>query len=387
MITPCENMLKVFRHEMPEWIPVITMVDNYQVPRGMDEELASNLNCVTFSKKLGLDIMERYEEARYEKMGEVRRYEMPIFKEKYHNVSFKTELDGDMLQRTWETPHGTIRALFRSVTYDVGIEAAVATEFPVEYPIKAPEDFAAFRDIFEDLEYEVVPEGVIEMEKRKKVIGDEGIFILWAPSSPLGMAVRYFMGVEFLTNAYCYHRVELEELLNIIGEKFLQKQRLLADLDCDGTNNADDTTTLAISPRMFEELEIPYLQRASKINHDQGKLYLHHSCGHIHDLLDLYTETGMDAVDILTVEPVGNCTIADAKRRLDPKVAMIPGFELGAINSGDVERMRTMVKSYFEDGRPGDNFMPVLFPQPNNSTMEQMEIVAEEAKKYQHMVG
>jgi len=387
MTTRRENLLRVFQHQMPEWIPVIGMVDNYQVPVGMDKELASDLNIVSFSRYFGLDIMERYEEARYEKMGEFRRYETPIVKEVYHRVQVSNKREGNRLYRTWETPYGKLRTTFETVSYQFSGSREVGTEFPIEYPVKGPQDFKAFASVFEDVEYQVDPEGVAALNKRIAEIGDDGITILWAPSSPLGMCVRYYTGVETLAYAYFDCRRALEELLEIIGESFLKKQRLLAELGADGTINGDDTTTRAISPAMFRDLEMSYLNRAAAINHAQKKLYVHHSCGHIDGLLDLYAKTGMDAVDILTVKPLGDCTIKDAKRRLGKQIVMIPGFETLTMDRGSFEEIRSMVRQFFEDAKPGDNFMPVLYPQPYTSTLERLQVVVDEARKCQRIVG
>ena len=45
MITRRENLLKVFRHEIPEWIPIVGWVDAYNQPnrKGMDKGLADAL--------------------------------------------------------------------------------------------------------------------------------------------------------------------------------------------------------------------------------------------------------------------------------------------------------------------------------------------------------
>lgn len=387
MITRRENLLRAYRHEMPEWIPVIGMVDNYQIPVGLENRLGSDLNIVTFSRFFGLDIVERYEEARYEKMGEFRRYATPIVKEIHHNVDVSNRREGVRLFRTWKTPYGEIRTTFETVNYPSFDSQATGTEFPTEYPVKSHEDLRAFASIFEDLEYEVDPAGVQGLRQRVAEIGDDGITLVWCPSTPLGMCVRYYMGVETL--AYCYHdcRNELEELLEIIGESFLKKQRLLAAQAADGTISGDDTTTRAISPAMFRDLEVPYINRAAAINHGQDKLYVHHSCGHIRGFLDDYARTDMDAVDLLTVNPLGDCTIEDAKRRLGKRIAMMPGFETLTIDQGSYEEIRSMVGKFFEDAAPGDNFIPVLYPQPNTSTVERLQVVVDEARKWQRRVG
>ena len=253
-MTPRQNLLAVFAHQMPEWVPVVAMVDNFQVPVGMAEEFESNLNIVSFSRRLGLSILERYDESRYEKLAQVRRYEQPLIKEVHKNVSVETRRDGDKLHRTWETPYGHLSSTFQLVSYQDGSARGVSTEFPVEYPVKGPPDFKAFASVFEDVEYEVDPTAIPSLENRVAEIGQDGITTLAAPSSPLGMAVRYYLGVETLAYAYSDHRAPLESLLNVIGESYLKKQRLLAGLNADGTINFDDTTTRAISPAWAQGL-------------------------------------------------------------------------------------------------------------------------------------
>ena len=47
-MTPRENMLRVFRYEDPEWIPLVTQVDPYNQPsrEGMDPALAEAMGTV-----------------------------------------------------------------------------------------------------------------------------------------------------------------------------------------------------------------------------------------------------------------------------------------------------------------------------------------------------
>jgi hypothetical protein len=46
MVTPRENMLKVFRHDQPDWIPLTGHCDPYNQPNreGMDQALAAALD-------------------------------------------------------------------------------------------------------------------------------------------------------------------------------------------------------------------------------------------------------------------------------------------------------------------------------------------------------
>jgi hypothetical protein len=66
---------------------------------------------------------------------------------------------------------------------------------------------------------------------------------------------------------------------------------------------------------------------------------------------------------------------------------MMPGLETLTIDQGSFDEIRAMVRQFIEDAAPGDNFIPVLYPQPHTSTVERLQVVVEEARKWQRKVG
>lgn len=122
------------------------------------------------------------------------------------------------------------------------------------------------------------------------------------------------MGVEALAYAYVNHLSELRHLLVVMGDSYLHQLRLMAGLNADGIISVDDTSTTTISPNMFRDPEMSYINHAAAVTHAGGKLYVHHSCGHIRNLLDYYAKTDTDAVDSLCIFPTGNVSIAGTKK-------------------------------------------------------------------------
>ena len=104
----------------------------------------------------------------------------------------------------------------------------------------------------------------------------------------------------------------------------------------------DDTSTTAISPAMFEEFCLGYTDRIADAVHEYGVFYAHHSCVHIRNLLDLYRQTRMDAVDALYLKAVGDVNmIAEARALLGPKIMVMAalgqmGKSMGMGNRGAV---------------------------------------------------
>jgi len=141
MTTPRENLLRIFRHETPEWIPVAGHCDPYNQPsrEGMDPSLAEALGevrwgdeaTVTLSRYLGMEIMDWYG--------------LPV-RITRRNVTVESRVEGDVTTRLWHTPAGDLREVSR-VCRDAS--GAVSSNW-TEHLIKGPRDLPALAAIFED---------------------------------------------------------------------------------------------------------------------------------------------------------------------------------------------------------------------------------------------
>ena len=131
MITSRENLLRVFRHEMPEWIPICGHCDPYNQPNreGMDPELAAALGTVAWrdestillSRNLGIDIMD---------------YLGPPLRITHREVSIESIEHGLDTIETWRTPVGTLRQVRHRCRED-------GTAYLTEHLVKGAQDLPA----------------------------------------------------------------------------------------------------------------------------------------------------------------------------------------------------------------------------------------------------
>jgi hypothetical protein len=351
MSTPRENLLKVFRHETPDWLPVFGHVDPYNQPHrdGMDPALAKALGTVQwgdgstriFSEYLGLDVMDFFG---------------PPVVSKRRKVTVEHVERGDGWTTIYRTPHGELRESHKRVRED-------GTSYCQEHLVKSGADLALLAEIFEDEEF-VLSEGAAEfVRQRKALVGDQGIVRCYMPGTPLGMMVRVYSGVETIAYLWADHREELHRLFKIMEENHLAQFRLAASVGYDVLYGTDDTSTTTISPAMFEEFCMGYTDHVTDAVHAYGTYYAHHSCGHINHLLDLYRQTRMDAVDALCL------TILAALHQMGESMDNRPAV------AASIEKM-------FRDVAPGDNFIFGLAAYPHLN-MEQTAFVAGECRKYQ----
>lgn len=372
-MTPRENLLKVFRHEQPEWIPVWAHCDPYNQPgrENMDPELARALGTVKWSdgssavlsRHLGLDVMDFFG---------------PPCATKRTRVKADRIEQSDGWVTTYKTPLGELREIHKRVRED-------GTSYCQEHLVKSGADLPLLAGVFEDEEYVLEPGAREFVQQRKAQVGDDGLVRCYMPSTPLGMMVRAYSGVETLAYLWADHRDELHRLFAVMEEKYRQKYRLYASLGYDLLYCTDDTSTTTISPAMFEEFCMGYTDRMADAVHEYGVFYVHHSCGWIHNLLDLYRQTRMDAVDALCLKPIGDInSLAVARARLGPKIAILAPLVQICGSMNDRAAVAESIAQMFRDVAPGDNITFGIGSEPTQN-MEAHAFIARECLKHQRM--
>ncbi len=367
-MTPRENLLKVFRHEIPEWIPLFGHCDPYNQPNreGMDPALAKALgtvqwgdtSTVTFSRWLGLDIMDWFG--------------LPSVRITRRRVTVESHTDGDETVQIWHTPAGTLREVTRVCREDNGAVSSNHTE----HRVKTPADLEALAAIYEDEVVELDPEGVRRTRERRELIGDDGLTLGSMDGTPLGMMYRVYCGVETLAYLWMDAPDALRDCFAVMEKKYLERLRIGVQSDIDTVVSVDDTSTTAISPAMFEACNMDLTNARADAAHAAGKLYMHHSCGHIRDLLPLYRQTRMDGVHAFTVPTIGNVTVAEGRRLLGDRITIMAGVKELCGSMEDRKAVRESIHQMLREADPGDHFIAGVAGYPNR-TLEQTQYVVD----------
>ncbi|MGD0090411.1 MAG: uroporphyrinogen decarboxylase family protein [Planctomycetota bacterium] len=367
MTTPRENLLKVFRHEIPEWIPVTGHCDPYNQPNrsGMDPALAAALGevqwgsqaTVTFSRYLGLDIMDWYG--------------LPV-RITRRNVAVAQTVQDDVTTRVWHTPKGELREVSRICRDATG---AVSSNW-TEHLVKGPEDLPALAAIYEDEVIGPDPDGIARARLRHELIGGDGLLLGPMDGTPLGMMYRVYSGVEALAYLWADAPAALRDCFAVMEANYLRRLNAGVQSDIDVVVSVDDTSTTVISPAMFEACNLALTDARAAAAHAAGKLYFHHSCGLIRHLLPLYRRTKMDAVHAFTIPPIGNVTVREGRRALGDRITIIAGVEQLAGPLDDRAAVRQSIHRMIREAEPWDHFILGVAGYPNR-TMEQTKFVVE----------
>ncbi|MCC6579335.1 MAG: hypothetical protein IT440_02760 [Phycisphaeraceae bacterium] len=368
MTTPRENLLKIFRHQTPDWLPVVGHCDPYNQPsrQGMDPALAAALgevqwgdtSTVVFSRHLGLDIMDWFG--------------MPAVRAIHRRVTVQSTTEGDVTTRIWHTPAGDLREVSEVCRDATG---AVSSNW-TEHLVKGPDDLPALAAIFEDEVIELDAEGLARTRRRRELIGDDGLLLGPMHGTPLGMMYRVYAGVETLAYLWADAPDALRDCFAVMEANYLKRLAVGLQSDIDAVVSVDDTSTTTISPAMFEACNLDVTDVRAEAAHAAGRIYIHHSCGLIRDLLPLYRRTKMDAVHAFTIPPVGNVTVAEGRQALGGRIGMIAGLEQLPGPMDDLAAVRACIHRMIGEAMPWDHFILNLVAYPNR-TMDQTRFVAD----------
>jgi len=208
-------------------------------------------------------------------------------------------------------------------------------------------------------------------EKRAKD-PDKAIFAL--AIGPLGILGGYRLAENLFVELYDKAEV-IHEFLCKIQPIFLDIVRRTCALDIDVLYLADDICDrngATISPAHLREFHFDYLKPAIDIAHEAGKRVFYHTDGYVLDILDLFTEYGIDGIN--PIEHRYN----DPKeflRRSEGRLKVYGALDnCSIIPNGTPEEVRDHVKEVFSILGPNGLIMsthdiPGYCPQENLDAM------------------
>ncbi len=142
-----------------------------------------------------------------------------------------------------------------------------------------------------------------------------------------------------------------------------------------------------ISPRFYRDFVLPYESRLAGAARAAGVPAYVHTCGAIHDRLEMMVEAGFAGLECLDPPPLGNVELADAKRRLAGKAFIKGNIDpVNVLLAGTVETVRADAQRRLETGKPGGGYILStacsIAPRTRKENVEVLAQAAAEAGRY-----
>ncbi|MEI8064501.1 MAG: hypothetical protein WCH84_10620 [Verrucomicrobiota bacterium] len=349
-ISSRENLLRSLRCDNPHWIPVCPHLfpnenPTQGVPASLEEVLRSS------SGNLALDHL---------KLGEylgADDYLLPVEAPAVlvsATCTTKEERSGtNQLISTLSTPKGDLRQV---TTFSDDAPSLVTERY-----VKTAADAVKLIEYFSSLRVELAPDVQKVIPDTRTRLGDKGILFCRLPGTPLGMCYREYSDLTHLIYLLSDEPGIAETLFACIEEKFFQLyERILREApEIDVLVGMDDTSTTLISPAMFEKFNVEVTNLRADLCHRYGKIYMHHSCGLIRNLLPIYRQTRMNGVDAFTVPPIGDVGYAEGRRLLGPDYSICSPLTSG-LPALDKDTICRQVADRFQDAHKANNVIFIV---------------------------
>jgi len=211
--------------------------------------------------------------------------------------------------RTRRTIHTPVGDIWQTTTPDISDYGS--SEWIVEHYIKEPDDYRVMEYAVRDPVYVDNYDAIRESTRR---IGGDGLVLVRLAKAPLQEMIYRMMGIERFSIDYHERRDLVDSLHAVMLERYRELYELAAGAPVDIIQLADNTTSDVIGRERFRQYLMPVYEDLSACLAGTGKKLAVHMDGRIASLADEVAEARFDIVEALTPAPMGDFSVAEARR-------------------------------------------------------------------------
>lgn len=260
-----------------------------------------------------------------------------LFKIYRDRCTVSEKVEGNDKFIMYDTPVGKLRERYIYVK-------KANTWFLTEHPIKTQEDFKVLTYINENMRVEpYLDDFQVKYEKMGErclivpIIGTE-------LKTSFQSLVEHWVGTEELVYALEDYPETVEECIHAMRRNALDSARISVQSPAEAFIFWEDSSTTNISPSYFEKYAMPEIIEWSKILHREGKLLIHHACGHIRALIPYMAKAGIDIIESISPPPTGNIEIWEAGEMLPDNIGLIGGIEPTVFLNSSLQELEIYVE-------------------------------------------
>lgn len=260
----------------------------------------------------------------------------------------------------WDTPAGP---LFCAYQHDRRGNVGMRTEYPVK----------TLEDLDRALSAPYVPEqpDCARFFELQRKLGDRGL--LYVSMSDAIHFLQMLTGSETLALWSVLHRERVAEAVEVFTQRLEDLVRYLLGQGIGplfGWIGAELCVPPLMSPADFREFVAPFDARLHRIVHDAWGLVHHHCHSKVGSLLEDFAAMGVDSLDPLEAPPMGDVTLAAAKRRIGDRVCLHGNVQFGDMLRAPEQEIARQVRQCLEVGAPGGGYFLTQTSIPHMRVME-----------------
>jgi len=245
----------------------------------------------------------------------------PVIKALYGDISYEDFVERDDLDGITIFEDQRVTERFSDTQYkdEWGILWTIEPNgigYPSGGPIRTEADLDRYTPPDPDADYRL--DSLRSAMKRFK--GERAIVFLTHDAFEFS---HYLHGMNNLLMDYITNPEFVKRLARVVIDYKRRVMERAIDEGADIALTGDDyayRTAPIMSPDMFREFVLPYLQEMVDVAKDKGVPFIKHTDGNLWLIVDMIVDTGIDALDPL--EPIADMDIGEVKERYGDRIAL-----------------------------------------------------------------
>ena len=236
-------------------------------------------------------------------------------------ITFSERREGDNLIRTMHTPAGDLTE----------IQQWLPTSFSWGYSkhyVHTAADLPAFKAYLESLEFTPAYEEAI---RRRGIIGDNGVVLVYTPRSPFMEMVTTYIGIVSLVYLLVDAPEAMAEIFTIMEKKHDIAAELAVNAPVDCVMIPENLSSEVVGASYYKRYLRPYERKWINRIREAGKFSFIHMDGTLKGLLKHVAETGFDVIEAVTPLPCGDISMEAAMAEVEGRDTILWGGLPGLI--------------------------------------------------------
>ena len=212
-----------------------------------------------------------------------------------------------------------------------------------------PETLDEYRNRLDAMRREFTDEKMALLRQARASVPD-----LFVASAPGGITMNTYTALRGREQAMIdfFERPDfVHAAMDMQADVIIERAERLIETGIDCLYIGDPAASASlISPKHFARFCLPAYQKFCRHFKGRNTLIYIHVCGNSKPILEMLADTGADVVEPL--DPLGGVEVADAKRRIGHRVALMGGLNTLTLASGTPEEVRDEAIRKCREGGP-----------------------------------
>jgi len=226
------------------------------------------------------------------------------------------EIDRNHVASILETPWGELR----TVTKRVWEGDQIVNERIEEFPVSTVEDLRILTKMTETVQFKINTQAFTDSDAKQ---GDRAASSIICQSDGYTDLIKSWSGLLNATYLLADYPDDMDAYIEACSRRDDRWLEKIFDIPCPIYNLGDHTTNEFTPPPILQRYCMPRWQKISKLMRQHGRYVHSHWDGNSRHLLPYLKDSGLHAVEALTVEPMGDMTLEMIKKAVGDEIIVL----------------------------------------------------------------